>query len=152
MDYLHLEMRFTYRKMKSPSMQLGAVDNEGAVMIYRSGRSGFKRYLTGQLLEIAKQFYDSDLKVTVLESQNDTPGNPDNQNGGINEVVVKFRLDFDNREYVRSQHACVTNMFQCFLFRTKNMDFMGLFRNFSALPYSSSCNDRSDISVAKNDP
>lgn len=107
MDYLHLEMRFTYRKMKSPSMQLGAVDNDGAVMIYRSGRSGFKRYLTGQLLEIAKQFYDSDLKVRVLESQNDTPGGvtgPANLNGGLNEVMVKFRLDFDNREYVRSLH------------------------------------------------
>lgn len=111
MDYLHLEMRFTYRKMKSPSMQLDAVDNEGAVMIYRSGRSGFKRYLTGQLLEIARQFYDSELKVTVLESKNDTPGNPANLNGGINEVVVKFRLDFDNREYVRSQHSCVTKNF-----------------------------------------
>lgn len=103
MDYLHLEMRFTYRKMKSPSMTLGAVDNEGAIMIYRSGRTGFRPYLTGQLIEIAKEFYNLPLDVKVIDSQNDVAGGivgPVNLHGGLNEVIVKYRLSFDNREYV----------------------------------------------------
>lgn len=42
-DNIHLQMRFTYPKMKSPSMQLTETDENGAVLIYRSGRSGFSR-------------------------------------------------------------------------------------------------------------
>lgn len=102
-------MRFTYRKMKSPSMQLSTVDNEGAVLIYRSGRSGFSKYLTGQLIEIAKAFYNMELKVKILDAQNDTAGGttgPLDLGGGLQEVIVKFRLDFDNKEYMaRKIHA-----------------------------------------------
>lgn len=47
-DNIHLQMRFTYRKMKSPSMQITDVDNDGAVLIYRSNRSGFSKYLMGR--------------------------------------------------------------------------------------------------------
>lgn len=42
-DNIHLQMRFTYPKMKSPSMQLTETDEHGAVLVYRSGRSGFSR-------------------------------------------------------------------------------------------------------------
>lgn len=48
-DNIHLQMRFTYPKMKSPSMQLTETDAYGAVLIYRSGRTGFSRYFMGQL-------------------------------------------------------------------------------------------------------
>lgn len=43
-DNIHLQMRFTYPKMKSPSMQLTQTDEHGAVLVYRSGRSGFSRW------------------------------------------------------------------------------------------------------------
>lgn len=42
-DNIHLQMRFTYPKMKSPSMQLTETDENGAILVYRSGRSGFSR-------------------------------------------------------------------------------------------------------------
>lgn len=45
-DNIHLQMRFTYPKMKSPSMQLTHVDEDGAVLVYRSGRSGFSKCVT----------------------------------------------------------------------------------------------------------
>lgn len=48
-DNIHLQMRFTYRKMKSPSMQITDVDVDGAVLIYRSSRSGFSKYLMGTM-------------------------------------------------------------------------------------------------------
>lgn len=44
-DNIHLQMRFTYPKMKSPSMQLTQTDENGAVLVYRSGRSGFSRHV-----------------------------------------------------------------------------------------------------------
>lgn len=47
-DNIHLQMRFTYPKMKSPSMQLTETDDNGAVLIYRSGRTGFSKYFMGK--------------------------------------------------------------------------------------------------------
>lgn len=51
-DNIHLQMRFTYPKMKSPSMQLTETDDNGAVLIYRSGRTGFSRYFMGKFVGI----------------------------------------------------------------------------------------------------
>ncbi|EDS41407.1 guanylyl cyclase receptor [Culex quinquefasciatus] len=105
-DNIHLQMRFTYRKMKSPSMQLIEVDEKGAVLVYRSTRSGFSKYLRGQLMEIAKQLYNMDITIKVLESQNDIPGGttgPISIQGGLKTVIVKYRLDFDNREYMEKR-------------------------------------------------
>lgn len=60
-------------------------------------------------MEIAKQLYNMDITIKVLESQNDIPGGttgPISIQGGLKTVIVKYRLDFDNREYV-SWRQCV---------------------------------------------
>lgn len=59
----------------------------------------------GQLMEIAKTIYNiSNLKITVLESENDVPGGTTGPiklgESDLQQVVVKYRLDFDNKEYV----------------------------------------------------
>lgn len=56
----------------------------------------------GQIYEIASMFYGLDsINVTVLESINDNPGST---TGPLQldpkPVIVKYRLDFDNRDYV----------------------------------------------------
>lgn len=58
-DNIHLQMRFTYRKMKSPSMQITDIDENGATLIYRSSRSGFSKYLMGKW-----KFKQGELSVT----------------------------------------------------------------------------------------
>jgi guanylate cyclase len=47
-DNIHVQMKFIYRRMKSPTMQVTEIDDHGAVLIYRSDRSGFQRYLMGK--------------------------------------------------------------------------------------------------------
>lgn len=57
----------------------------------------------GQLLEIANEIYGLDLKVKILEAENDIKGGtagPIDLSSGLKSVVVKYRLDFDNSEYV----------------------------------------------------
>lgn len=59
----------------------------------------------GQLCEIAETFYNIDnMTVHILESKNDNPDCAvDEQTDAMNDakaVVVKYRLDFDNRDYV----------------------------------------------------
>lgn len=115
-------------------MQITDVDENGAILIYRSSRAGFSKYLMGmwwigylslflpppgevksskfniiffhkgQLLEIANEIYNLELKVRILDGVNEqasggTAG-PIDLASGLKSVVVKFRLDFDNREYV----------------------------------------------------
>lgn len=56
----------------------------------------------GQLCEVAECFYKlNNLKVRVLESKNDNPqGSTTSALTDAKTVFVKYRLDFDNREYV----------------------------------------------------
>lgn len=60
----------------------------------------------GQLCEIAEVFYKlNNMTVRILESRNDNPDTTgDEQTDAMSDakaVVVKYRLDFDNRDYVR---------------------------------------------------
>ncbi|XP_011498155.1 PREDICTED: soluble guanylate cyclase 89Da-like [Ceratosolen solmsi marchali] len=91
-DNIHMHMRFTYPKMLSPSMYLTHVDPHGVVLVYRSTRKGFTHYFMGQLFQIAEELYETTLDIRVLESSNNIPG--------TRSVMVKFRIDFDNRKYM----------------------------------------------------
>lgn len=44
-DNIHMQMRFTYPKMKSPSMYTTHIDPQGVELVYRSTRKGFTHYL-----------------------------------------------------------------------------------------------------------
>lgn len=61
------------------------------------------RYFMGQLYEIATVFYKlDDITVRILESKNDNPGSTTSPlTLDTKTVFVKYRLDFDNRDYVR---------------------------------------------------
>ncbi|XP_028046531.1 soluble guanylate cyclase 89Da isoform X3 [Monomorium pharaonis] len=91
-DNIHMQMRFTYPKMKSPSMYTTHIDAEGVVLVYRSTRRGFTHYLMGQLFQIAKDLYNTELDIKVLESLHNIPGS--------RSVMIKFRINFDNHEYI----------------------------------------------------
>ncbi|XP_039307262.1 soluble guanylate cyclase 89Da [Solenopsis invicta] len=101
-DNIHMQMRFTYPKMKSPSMYTTYVDAEGVVLVYRSTRQGFTRYLMGQLFQIAKDLYNIELDIKVLEISNNIPGS--------RSVMVKFRINFDNREYIAKNSRMNTSL------------------------------------------
>ncbi|KAK5650378.1 hypothetical protein RI129_001407 [Pyrocoelia pectoralis] len=96
-DNIHTQFCFTYPKMKSPSIYLTDIDKNGCVMVYRSERKGFVRYVMGLLDQIAKDIYNiTSLKVTVMEHTSSASGNRRN-------VIVKFRLDFDNTNYIKGE-------------------------------------------------
>lgn len=58
----------------------------------------------GQLYEIATVFYNLEkISVKVLESRNDEAGSSTVCPNDSKTVVVKYRLDFDNRDYVSKQ-------------------------------------------------
>lgn len=59
-DNIHSQFRLSYPKMKSPSMYVTQVDENGCVLVYRSGRHGFTHYLMGKWLTA---FNKSRLKI-----------------------------------------------------------------------------------------
>lgn len=74
----------------------------------------FYRYFMGQLCEIAEKFYSIDeLTVHVLDSKNDA--DEENKDGKADsmedakEVVVTYRLNFDNRDYVSQLNFYFSN-------------------------------------------
>ncbi|XP_053605241.1 soluble guanylate cyclase 89Da-like [Plodia interpunctella] len=90
-DSIHQRMRFTFPRMRSPSMQLTRAHRHGAELVYSSGRTGYTHYLMGQLYEIAEDIFSLKLKVTIVKE-----GVEDNLN------VAVLRLEFDNSDYVQS--------------------------------------------------
>ena len=62
----------------------------------------FHSLFTGQLYQIAEEFYNTKLTIKVLEEATTVP---DARN-----VLVKFRLDFDNQEYILSRSKKRTNL------------------------------------------
>uniref|UniRef100_A0A0C9PMU3 guanylate cyclase n=2 Tax=Fopius arisanus TaxID=64838 RepID=A0A0C9PMU3_9HYME len=101
-DNIHMQMRFTYPKMKSPSMYITHVDPHGVVLVYTSTRKGFTQYFMSQLFQIAKDLYETSLDIRVLETTDDNPG--------ARSVMVKFRIDFDNRDYIAKVNRIKTSV------------------------------------------
>ncbi|XP_023225847.1 soluble guanylate cyclase 88E-like [Centruroides sculpturatus] len=93
-DNLHHQIRFSYPKMQSPSFYVESESVMGVVLHYRSKRVGFAEYVVGQLVQIAKTFYDLNLKVSILRN------GPDNNGTGCH---VVYELIFDNFPYRKDQ-------------------------------------------------
>ncbi|XP_045449367.1 soluble guanylate cyclase 89Db-like [Melitaea cinxia] len=93
-DSIHQRMRFTFPRMRSPSMQLTRAHRHGAELVYSSGRTGYTQYLMGQLYEIAEDIFSLKLKVTIVKESIEG-----------NYYVAVLRLEFDNSDYVQSLMA-----------------------------------------------
>ncbi|XP_034244974.1 soluble guanylate cyclase 89Db-like [Thrips palmi] len=99
-DNIHQQIRFSYPKMKSPSMFLAERDADGAVLVYRSKRQGFLPYFIGQLQQIAETFFHTPLQikvVSVLEWDENDATEVEHR------TEARLRLDFDNRAYMASR-------------------------------------------------
>ncbi|KAJ8974758.1 hypothetical protein NQ317_019162, partial [Molorchus minor] len=97
-DNIHTQFRLSYPKMKSPSMYLTEVDENGCVLVYRSTRHGFTHYLMGQLNQIAQETYNLELETKVLKSEITNIS-------GRDIAIVTFRLNFNNIQYIQNKKA-----------------------------------------------
>lgn len=88
MDNLHEYLRLTYPKMKSPSFQCTDEGPGGLTLYYRSQRKGFLYYVKGQLREVARVFFHTDVEIEIKKCQMDKNG-----------TMVIMRLHFDNRRF-----------------------------------------------------
>ncbi|GAA6081150.1 soluble guanylate cyclase 88E-like, partial [Tachysurus ichikawai] len=88
LDNLHEYLRFSYPKVQPPTFFCQEESATGVTLHYRSKRKGYLHYAMGQLRQMGKQFYDTDIHVEVLSEQ---------LVGDYSHVTM--RLNFDNSAY-----------------------------------------------------
>ncbi|KAK9758767.1 hem-NO-binding [Popillia japonica] len=104
-DNIHILFRMSYPKMKSPSMYLTNIDEKGCILVYKSSRQGYVQYLIGLLNQIAKDVFNLELKLKILDTQTSVTGRTS--------TTVRFRLDFDNTPYMRAKEIKIAHSEKC---------------------------------------
>uniref|UniRef100_A0A1I8GYZ9 guanylate cyclase n=1 Tax=Macrostomum lignano TaxID=282301 RepID=A0A1I8GYZ9_9PLAT len=86
LDNLHEYLRFTYVKMRPPSFFCVNESKTGITLQYRSKRRGFHHYVRGQITEIARLFYQTNMRIEIVSKTAEACG----------VVNCIFRLHFNN--------------------------------------------------------
>ncbi|XP_066276483.1 soluble guanylate cyclase 88E-like [Branchiostoma lanceolatum] len=94
LDNLHEYLRFSYPKLQPPSFFCEEETATGLTLHYRSRRKGFIDYVKGELRQVGKQFYQTDIEVEVL-----------NHDETDEQTHIVFRLHFDNTAFKQNQQA-----------------------------------------------
>lgn len=89
LDNLHEYLRFSYPKIKPPSFIVEEENKNGLTLHYRSKRKGYVNYLKGQIRQVGKQFYNTDVKIEVVSEE---------ETDNLTHVILK--LFFDNTAYI----------------------------------------------------
>ncbi|KAL4708528.1 hypothetical protein ACJJTC_014136 [Scirpophaga incertulas] len=94
LDNLHEYLKFSYPRMRAPSFICENETRQGLTLHYRSKRRGFVYYAMGQIREVARHFYNKEMRIELLREELlfDT-------------VHVTFQLTFDNRAFTLASLA-----------------------------------------------
>ena len=97
LDNLHEYFKVTYPKIKPPSFLVLQESEENMIICYRSPRGGLEGYVVGQLKEVAKAYFNIQLEISIISSEEDNRGF----------WTTNMALEFDNsdlaeRSYVKS--------------------------------------------------
>ncbi|XP_075264519.1 soluble guanylate cyclase 88E-like, partial [Convolutriloba macropyga] len=88
LDNLHEYFRQSYPEMKRVSFIVSEESRNGLILHYRSKRKGYKMYVKGQILAVAKYLFGREVKIEVKEERlmDET-------------TFVAFDVFFDNTDY-----------------------------------------------------
>ena len=89
LDNLHEYLIFSYPKMKPPSFFCNNETENGLTLHYRSKRRGFLWYSAGLITEIARYFYNTNVKVELLSETMEA-----------DELHYVLQLTFDNSAFL----------------------------------------------------
>ena len=97
LDNLHEYLRFSYPKLKPPSFFCENETAKGLMLHYRSKRKGYLHYVCGQIKEVGRVFYHTDVTIQVVREAN---------MGEMSHVVLNLR--FDNTAFIDAQRKVIT--------------------------------------------
>ncbi|XP_064214716.1 soluble guanylate cyclase 88E isoform X1 [Tribolium castaneum] len=94
LDNLHEYLKFSYPRMRAPSFICENETKQGLTLHYRSKRRGFVYYTMGQIKEVARHFYNKEMKIELVREEL-----------LFDMVHVTFQLTFDNRAFTLASLA-----------------------------------------------
>ncbi|KAF0289888.1 Soluble guanylate cyclase 88E [Amphibalanus amphitrite] len=93
LDNLHEYLKFSYPRMRPPSFFCERETASGMVLHYRSKRKGYGFYAMGQIKQVARHFYDTDMQIELIR-----------EDAFMDSFHVTYQLTFDNGAY-RQEHS-----------------------------------------------
>ncbi|XP_063056024.1 soluble guanylate cyclase 88E-like [Engraulis encrasicolus] len=69
LDNLHEYFRFSFPKVQPPSFCVEEECETSLTLHYRSTRKGFTQFVKGQLSQVGRQFYNTDIEVEILSKE-----------------------------------------------------------------------------------
>ncbi|XP_059085303.1 soluble guanylate cyclase 88E-like [Tigriopus californicus] len=92
LDNCHDYFKLTFTKMRAPSFFVDREHEKGLTLYYRSKRRGFSYYVLGQMKQLAKVYFNIDLKIKIQR-----------QEVIFDTISVSYLLEFDNSAFVVNQ-------------------------------------------------
>ena len=90
LDNLHAYFHQSYPEMKRVSFVVSEESRNGLTLHYRSKRKGYKNYVQGQIIAVAKLLFDKEVKIEIKDERL-VDGT----------TFVEFDVFFDNAEYTK---------------------------------------------------
>ncbi|XP_071545685.1 soluble guanylate cyclase 88E [Panulirus ornatus] len=88
LDNLHEYLKFSYPRMRPPSFFCESESSTGMLLHYRSKRRGYAHYTMGQIKQVARHFYNTDMEIELLREE-----------FILDTTHVTFQLTFDNQAF-----------------------------------------------------
>lgn len=94
LDNLHEYLRFSYPKLNPPSFFCVNESKTGITLQYRTRRTGYVHYVRGQITEIAKQFYQTEMSIEIVSETTDD---------SVSNCIM--RLHFNNKNFIQIEDS-----------------------------------------------
>ncbi|XP_069796341.1 soluble guanylate cyclase 88E-like isoform X2 [Narcine bancroftii] len=88
LDNLHEYFRFSFPKVQPPSFCVEEECERSLTLHYRSTRKGFTQFVKGQLSQVGRQFYNTDIEVEILSKEETEKM-----------TYVVYKMNFDNAAF-----------------------------------------------------
>ncbi|KAF6772863.1 hypothetical protein AHF37_07831 [Paragonimus kellicotti] len=119
LDNLHEHLRFSYPKIRPPSFFILSDSPDLIKLVYSSKRLGFEDYVRGQLVTLAKSFFNLNITVTLVSREDE---------GSVHHIT--YDITHDGRSWGTADDGYVQKLLPDWEVNLKYSDFHNLLSFF----------------------
>ncbi|KAF8569046.1 hypothetical protein P879_03518 [Paragonimus westermani] len=115
LDNLHEHLRFSYPKIRPPSFFILSYSLDLIKLVYSSKRMGYEHYVRGQLVTLAKSFFNLNITVTLVSREDE---------GSVHHIT--YDITHDGRSWGSADDGYVQKVLPDWEVNLKYCDFFNL--------------------------
>ncbi|KAF7261154.1 hypothetical protein EG68_01161 [Paragonimus skrjabini miyazakii] len=115
LDNLHEHLRFSYPKIRPPSFFILSDSPDLIKLVYSSKRLGYEHYVRGQLVTLAKNFFNLNITVTLVSREDE---------GSVHHIT--YDITHDGRSWGSADDGYVQKVLPEWEVNLKYSDFLNL--------------------------